>query len=366
MRAPPRLVCRATTASARPLRTTGTASSRTAYDPYQRGSRDRCGRSSVSARLELGPLPLRRARPDDVVVVHGRAGARPALGDRDEVAGPRGQPQHEVGEGQVGDDLPVPHEQVQPLDVGGVEVGVAGDQVAQGGHPDSLGRAPRTAAAGPDRRRPPADRRPRARAGPRQRAARGRTADAGARALTSGRPGTVAAPTRRSAVHVRVQLRYDAAAPTVAAMLADAGLRASSRRGERRDRRAGRRHRHGRRRLHGRDPALGARPTRSPRRPARSSGRPARGPPGRGVGGRRAGRPPAGHRGRRDQRDAGPPHRDGHARHRARRAAASSPTTASSRRRSRSSARPSSRPRRCRPVGARGRAGRGIRWLAER
>ena len=180
MRAPPRLVWRATTASGRPSRTTGTASSRTAYDPNQRGSRERWGRSSVERGLELRALPLGRAGPDDVVVVDGRAGARAALRDRDEVARAGGQPQHEVGEGEVGDDLPVPDQQVQPLDVGGVEIGVAGDQVAQRGHRDSLGGSPA----------PPA------------------------RALTStGRGRTRPGPTDPArpevAVHVRVQLRYD-------------------------------------------------------------------------------------------------------------------------------------------------------------
>src|SRR5690606_11597449 len=89
--------------------------------------------------LKLGELAARSEGPDDVVVVHGRPGRGTALGDRDEAPLARGEPQHEVGEGQVGDELPVTGEAVQPLDVGGVEVAVALDEVGEGGHAASLG-----------------------------------------------------------------------------------------------------------------------------------------------------------------------------------------------------------------------------------
>ena len=51
-----------------------------------------------------------------------------------------GQPQHQVGEGQVGDDLPVRLEQLQPGDVLVVEVGVAAHELGQGRHGHSVGR----------------------------------------------------------------------------------------------------------------------------------------------------------------------------------------------------------------------------------
>src|SRR5690606_13031029 len=52
------------------------------------------------------------------------------------------QPEHEVGEGEVGNDLPVGHESQEPVDVVGVEFGVGTHQFSQRGHSDSLGPAP--------------------------------------------------------------------------------------------------------------------------------------------------------------------------------------------------------------------------------
>jgi len=45
-----------------------------------------------------------------------------------------GAPQDQVGEGQVGEKLPVRHQRVQVLDVGLAEAGVAPGQVVQRGH----------------------------------------------------------------------------------------------------------------------------------------------------------------------------------------------------------------------------------------
>jgi len=77
---------------------------------------------------------------DDVVDVRRGAGCRSHLRRRPEAGtGAVGQPQHEVGEGQVRDDLPVCLQELQPGDVGITQVGVAAHQVGQGRHDDSLG-----------------------------------------------------------------------------------------------------------------------------------------------------------------------------------------------------------------------------------
>jgi hypothetical protein len=55
---------------------------------------------------------------DEVPVEEGRGARGPRVRDRDERARLRRHPQHDVGEGEVGEELPVADEQVQPLDVG--------------------------------------------------------------------------------------------------------------------------------------------------------------------------------------------------------------------------------------------------------
>src|SRR5690606_1982969 len=151
--------------------------------------------------LELGALTLGRERPDDVVVVHGRTGRRATLRDGDEVAVRRGEPQHEVGEREVGDHLPVPHEQVQPLVVRRAEVGVAGDEITHGRHgPQRRGVGPVESPSAPARGRP--NRRPNRR--PTRRPAPWGSARA-----------------RGGPVHLSVELRYPAPVPAVGAMLAD-------------------------------------------------------------------------------------------------------------------------------------------------
>ncbi len=72
---------------------------------------------------------------DHVVLVRGRAGVGPHLRDGDiagAVAG--GNPQHEVGEGEVGEQLPLRDQQMQPLEIGVTESGVLADEVVHGGH----------------------------------------------------------------------------------------------------------------------------------------------------------------------------------------------------------------------------------------
>lgn len=73
----------------------------------------------VEGEVEHGAPAARDQVADHVVLVRGRARVRAHLGDRD-VAGavPGGDPQDEVGEGEVGEQLPLRDQQVQPLQVG--------------------------------------------------------------------------------------------------------------------------------------------------------------------------------------------------------------------------------------------------------
>ena len=61
-----------------------------------------------------------------------------ATGDDSGAPSPVGHPQHQVGEGQVGEQLPVGDQQVQPLQVRVSEGGVLAYEVVQAGHPPSL------------------------------------------------------------------------------------------------------------------------------------------------------------------------------------------------------------------------------------
>ena len=88
-------------------------------------------------RVEHRPAADRDERADHVVDVRRGAGGGPHLGARPEaLALPVGQPQHQVGEGEVRDDLPVGLDQLQPRDVVGVEVGVAAHEFGQRRHED--------------------------------------------------------------------------------------------------------------------------------------------------------------------------------------------------------------------------------------
>ena len=91
--------------------------------------------AALEGQVEQGSPPGRHERPDDVVDEGGRAGRGPHLAGRPEAAAlPVRQPQHQVGEGEVGDDLPVRHQQLQPGHVLLVEVRVAAHQIGQGRH----------------------------------------------------------------------------------------------------------------------------------------------------------------------------------------------------------------------------------------
>ncbi|CAM5301371.1 hypothetical protein SDIAM26S_01783 [Streptomyces diastaticus subsp. diastaticus] len=75
--------------------------------------------SLVERQVEHGAPPARHEVADHVVLVGGGAGVGAHLGDRD-VAGavPGGDPQDQVGEGEVGEELPLRDQQVEPFQVG--------------------------------------------------------------------------------------------------------------------------------------------------------------------------------------------------------------------------------------------------------
>src|SRR6185437_14268822 len=72
---------------------------------------------------------------DHVVLERGGAGGGAHLGDGQPAGAVLGRrPQDQVGEGQVGQELPVRHQRVQVLDVRFAQACVASGQVVQGGH----------------------------------------------------------------------------------------------------------------------------------------------------------------------------------------------------------------------------------------
>ena len=77
----------------------------------------------------------RHERPGDVVEQRGGAGGRPDLRRSPQALRLRvGQPEHEVGERQVGDDLPVRHQRMQPRDVAVRQRRLEPGDVVQRGH----------------------------------------------------------------------------------------------------------------------------------------------------------------------------------------------------------------------------------------
>src|SRR5690606_27892712 len=90
----------------------------------------------VQGRVEHRAAAARHEVADHVVLVGGGSGVRPHLRHGD-VAGAvtGGDPQDEVGEGEVGEQLPLRHQQVEPLEVGVGEVGVLAYEFVHGGHP---------------------------------------------------------------------------------------------------------------------------------------------------------------------------------------------------------------------------------------
>src|SRR5699024_5300488 len=96
------------------------------------------------------PQALRNGGADHVVVVHSRPGGRPRVRDGHVVSVVGRQPEHQVGERQVGDHLPVADQQVQPLGILRAQSAVLLDQFTHRGHGLSLRTdqgGPRTASA---------------------------------------------------------------------------------------------------------------------------------------------------------------------------------------------------------------------------
>ena len=64
---------------------------------------------------------------------------RVRTGDRDEAALGGRHPEHDVGEGEVGEELEIADEEVQPFDVRVRGAAVGEDEITEGRHPTSLG-----------------------------------------------------------------------------------------------------------------------------------------------------------------------------------------------------------------------------------
>ena len=76
--------------------------------------------------------------PDEVAVEERRRARRPRVRDGDEAAVGRRHPEHDVGEGEVGEQLPVADEQVQPLDVGLAGAPLREDEITERRHASSV------------------------------------------------------------------------------------------------------------------------------------------------------------------------------------------------------------------------------------
>ena len=140
MRAELRLVDRSMTAITWPFLVTGMASARTGTPLVQSGSLSRQIRCSVRAVSSSAALPWTALGADHVVGERRGPRRRPHLRDghpaasRRAVWRPDGHPQDQVGERQVGEELPVGHQRVQPLQVGAAEAGVAPGEVGKRRH----------------------------------------------------------------------------------------------------------------------------------------------------------------------------------------------------------------------------------------
>ena len=130
-----RLVFRSITAITSPARVTGMVSARTGTPVVQSGSLSRQIRRSARAVSSSGRVPRLGLRPDHVVLERGGPGRRAHLGQRHPAAAvAQRRPEDEVGERQVGQELPVRHQRVQALQVGTGQVGMAAGQIGQRGH----------------------------------------------------------------------------------------------------------------------------------------------------------------------------------------------------------------------------------------
>ena len=109
--------------------------------PVGRGGVDD-GRRLERLRDEVAPLRLDRLA-HEVPVEERRRARRPRVRDRHEVVVARRHPQHDVGEGEVGEQLQVADEHVQPVDVGLTAAALGEDEFTEGRHRPSVVRGPR-------------------------------------------------------------------------------------------------------------------------------------------------------------------------------------------------------------------------------
>ena len=187
VRCAPRFVCRVMTATGSGASAVPVAESRRMHRDGAHARRHLLvpvGRRRVHdarAREGLGhqvaPLGL-DLLADEVAVEQRRRARRPRVGDRHEAVVTRRHPQHDVREGEVGEQLQVADEHVQPVDVGLTAAALGEDEITEGRHRPSVVRDP--AGTAPD-----AARSARGRRGCRGRGSRRRS---GCRALSSRRP----------------------------------------------------------------------------------------------------------------------------------------------------------------------------------
>ena len=155
VRVSPRFVCRVST----PI-VSGGSSVAGAHDRHGAHARGRLLEPVRRGRVDDPPAlerlahlraPLRpHAIADDVAIEQGRRTARAGVRDGDERVVFGRHPDHDVGEREVGEQLTVAGEAVEPLDVGFARPALGVDEIAEGRHPSSL-EASRVNAA--DRRR---------------------------------------------------------------------------------------------------------------------------------------------------------------------------------------------------------------------
>ncbi len=99
-------------------RSTGTARTRVGVSSYQVGMVESLIFVVSKAAVDLrGPLRL-DGLPDEVAVEESRRAGGARVRHRDETVVGARHPQHDVGECEVGEQLPVADQQMQPFDVG--------------------------------------------------------------------------------------------------------------------------------------------------------------------------------------------------------------------------------------------------------
>ena len=92
---------------------------------------DACGVEGLGH--EVAPLIL-DLLADEVAIEEGRRARRARVRHGDEFGVARGHPQHDVGEREVGEQLQIADEHVQPVDVGRTAAALGEDEITEGRH----------------------------------------------------------------------------------------------------------------------------------------------------------------------------------------------------------------------------------------